>query len=52
MPHCHGVIWLKEETVKPYFKENGELNLETVSQLIDEWTSCSLNTDAEDLTIC
>ena len=49
MPHCHGVIWLREETVKPYLKENEEFNLETVPQLIDEWTSCSLDTDDEDL---
>ena len=49
MPHAHGVIWLKEETVKPYLKENGEFDLEKVPELIDFWTSCSLDTGDEDL---
>ena len=49
MPHVHGVLWLKEEVVKPYLKENGEFNLDTVHELIDMWTSCSLNTGDEEL---
>ena len=49
MPHGHGVIWLKDEVVKPYLKENGEFNLDTVHELIDKWTSCSLDTGDEDL---
>ena len=49
MPHAHGVIWLKEETVWPYLKENGEFDLEKVPELIDFWTSCSLDTGDEDL---
>ena len=48
MPHAHGVIWLKEEVVKPYLKENGEFNLDTVHELIDKWTSCSLDTGDEE----
>ena len=51
MPHAHGVIWLKEETVRPYLKENGEFDLEKVPELIDFWTSCSLDTGDEDLNI-
>ena len=49
MPHVHGVLWLKEEIVRPYLKENGEFNLETVHELIDTWTSCSLDTGDEEL---
>ena len=51
MPHVHGVIWLKEETVKPYLLENGEFNYETVHELIDLWTSCSLDTGDEELNL-
>ena len=51
MPHVHGVIWLKEETVKPYLLENGEFNYETVHGLIDQWTSCSLDTGDEELNL-
>ena len=49
MPHVHGVLWLKEEVVRPYLKENGEFNLETVHELIDMWTSCSLDTGDKEL---
>ena len=49
MPHAHGVIWLKEETVRPYLKDNGEFDLEKVPELIDIWTSCSLDTGDKDL---
>ena len=49
MPHVHGVIWLKKEVVQPYLLENGEFNPETFPKLIDEWTSCSLNTGDEEL---
>ena len=49
MPHVHGILWLKEETIRPYLDENGDFNLDTVPELIDEWSSCSLNTGDEEL---
>ena len=49
MPHVHGVIWLKKETVAPYLKSNGDFNLDTVHELVDLWTSCSLDNEDEDL---
>ena len=43
LPHLHGVFWLNEEAVKNYKDENGDFT-ENVTELIDKWVSCSLQT--------
>ena len=43
LPHLHGVFWLNEIAVKKYKDENGDF-MDNVSELIDKWVSCSLET--------
>ena len=49
MPHLHGVFWLKEEEIKPCKDENGDYIDEKVSEMIDTWISCSLDTGDKEL---
>jgi hypothetical protein len=49
MPHLHGVFWLKEEEIKPCKDENGVYIDEKVSEIIDTWISCSLDTGNKEL---
>ena len=48
LPHLHGVFWIKESTIEDY-KKDSEFDEEEIGTLIDQWISCSLNTDNEDL---
>ena len=43
MPHLHGVFWLPPEIVDNY-SENGVFDKDKVTDLIDEWISCSIIT--------
>ena len=43
LPHLHGVFWLNEIAVKKYKNENGDF-MDNVTELIDKWVSCSLET--------
>ena len=43
MPHLHGVFWLKEDEIKPCKDDNGDYIDEKVVELIDRWTTCSLD---------
>ena len=49
MPHLQGVFWLKEEEIKPCKDENGDYIDEKVSEMIDTWISCSLDTGDKEL---
>lgn len=49
MPHVHGVIWFANDYVKKYLNPDGSFNLDNVDQLVDEWTTCSLDTASEKL---
>ena len=43
MPHLHGVFWLTEKAIEEYKDENGDF-LDKVTELIDIWISCSIQT--------
>ena len=43
LPHLHGVFWLNEIAVKKYKDEKGDF-MDNVTELIDKWVSCSLET--------
>ena len=47
MPHLHGVFWLDQSLIDQY-QNDGEYS-EDVVELIDEWVSCSTNTDDPEL---
>ena len=48
MPHIHGVFWLDEEEKKKY-QIDGKYDRVKVVDLIDDWVSCSLTTEDEEL---
>ena len=48
MPHVHGVFWLKKEILEKFMTEN-QFDDAKVPELIDQWTSCSLDTGNDEL---
>ena len=48
MPHVHGVFWLRKDIIEKY-KTGGEYDDEKITELIDEWISCSLDTGHSEL---
>ena len=48
MPHVHGVFWLKKDIIDKY-KVDDEYDDEKITQLIDKWISCSLDTGDNEL---
>ena len=51
MPHLHGVFWLNKKEIEHCIDENGEYKDKEITELIDEWVSCSLDTGSEPLNI-
>ena len=49
MPHLHGVFWLSKSEIDRCIDEEGEFKDKEVTELIDEWVSCSLNNEKEAL---
>ena len=47
MPHVHGVFWLCHEDIKDFTDNDGNLDKDKLPSLIDEWISCSTNTEDE-----
>lgn len=49
MPHLHGVFWLNKEEIEHCMDEDGEYKDKEITELIDKWVSCSLDTGSEPL---
>ena len=49
MPHLHGVFWLNKEEIDYCKNSDGEYIDDKVTDLIDKWVSCSLNTQDDRL---
>ena len=49
MPHLHGVFWLNKEEIEHCIDEDGEYKDKEITEVIDNWVSCSLNTGSEPL---
>ena len=49
MPHLHGVFWLDKEEIGHCLDENGDYKDKEITELIDKWVSCSLNTGSQKL---
>ena len=51
LPHLHGVFWLKSSELKDFQNDDDskEFSDEKVPKLIDEWISCSISTEDDDL---
>ena len=47
----HGIIWLNHSVIEKYLNPNRTINVdhEDLGNLIDEWSSCSLQTGNSDL---
>ena len=49
MPHLHGVFWLNKEEIENCLDENGDYKDKEITELIDKWVSCSLDTGSQKL---
>ena len=49
MPHLHGVFWLNKEEIELCKNSDGEYIDDKVTDLIDKWVSCSLDTQDKKL---
>ena len=49
MPHLHGVFWLNKKEIEACIDEGGEYKDREITELIDKWVSCSLDTGNEKL---
>ena len=51
MSHVHGILWLSSSVIDEYLLPNKtfDVNHKGISKLIDEWTTCSLNTGNDEL---
>ena len=49
LPHLHGVFWLNQDAVEKYKDDKTGDFKDNVTELVDKWVSCSLDTGNENL---